>query len=148
MLIQKSLRQRALEYLGKREYSAQELAQKLKPYADEIDDIDALIADFKARGWLNDQRFAEQLTQVRQRKFGVRRVEHELREKGVADELISDVVTQLKDNELENAREVWRKKFKTAPENRDEWAKQARFMQSRGFDFDVIKKVLNNFSDE
>ena len=50
---------------------------------------------------------------------------------------------QLKDNELHNATEVWRKKFKAPASNRDEWAKQARFLQSRGFGFDVIKKVLN-----
>ena len=68
---------------------------------------------------------------------------HELREKGVSQELIETAVEQVKDNELDNAFEIWRKKFKVGPVNHEEWAKQARFLQSRGFCFDVIKKVLN-----
>jgi regulatory protein len=43
---------------------------------------------------------------------------------------------------------VWRKKFKTGPKSREEWAKQARFMQSRGFGFDMIKKVLSTAEAE
>jgi regulatory protein len=141
--LEKSLRQRALEYLGKREYSYIELGQKLKAYADEGDDIPALLEDFKTRGWLSDARFTEQIVHARQSKFGSAKIAHELREKGVADHLIADAIEQVKDNELENATEVWRKKFKHGPKSREEWAKQARFMQSRGFGFDMIKKVLN-----
>ncbi|HSG92580.1 MAG TPA: recombination regulator RecX [Methylotenera sp.] len=141
--LEKTLRQRALEYLGKREYSYTELGQKLKAYADEDDDIPALLEDFKSRGWLSDARFTEQIVHARQSKFGSAKIAHELREKGVADELIANAIEQVKDNELENATEVWRKKFKAGPKNREEWAKQARFLQSRGFGFDMIKKVLN-----
>lgn len=139
---EKSLRQRALEYLSKREYSASELGQKLKTYADETDDIPSLLADFKARGWLSDARFTKQLVRLRQVKFGSAKVAYELKEKGVAEDLIAEAVLDIKENELENATEVWRKKFKHPATNRNEWAKQARFLQSRGFDFDIIKKVL------
>lgn len=142
--VEKSLRQRALEYLAKREYSFAELGQKLKAYADEADDIPALLNDFKARGWLSDARFTEQIVHARKTKFGSAKVAHELREKGVADELIANAVETLKETELDNAREVWRKKFKAAPQGREEWAKQARFLQSRGFGFDIIKRVLNS----
>lgn len=141
--LEKSLRQRALEYLGKREYSSAELGQKLKAYADENDDIPALLEDFKAKGWLSDTRFTEQIVNARQAKFGSAKIAHELREKGVADHLIADAIEQVKDNELANATEVWRKKFKNGPASREEWAKQARFLQSRGFGFDLIKKILN-----
>ena len=67
-----------------------------------------------------------------------------MREKGVESTLIEGAVEQLKETELASAKEIWQKKYKTAPENRDEWAKQARFLQSRGFGFDVIKRVLNS----
>lgn len=140
---EKSLRQRALEYLGKREYSVVELGQKLKPYADESDDIPTLLADFKARGWLSDVRFTEQLIRARKVKFGSNKVAHELREKGVADDLITDAVSAMKEGELEYATEVWRKKFNQPATDRNEWAKQARFLQGRGFGFDTIKKVLS-----
>lgn len=144
---EKSLRQRALEYLGKREYSYKELGQKLKPYLDENDDaesITVILDDFKTRGWLSDARFTEQMVHARRAKFGSSKIIHELREKGVDSALIEGAAEQLKDTELANAKEIWQKKYKNAPENRDEWAKQARFLQSRGFGFDVIKRVLNS----
>jgi regulatory protein len=146
--LEKSLRQRALEYLSKREYSAVELTQKLKSYATEEDDVPALIADFKTRGWLSDARYAEQMVHARQAKFGASKVAHELREKGVDDSLIAEAVAGLQDSEVERAREVWRKKFKAAAATREEWAKQARFLQSRGFTFDVIKKILNRQAED
>lgn len=141
---EKSLRQRALDYLGKREYSYVELWQKLKPFAEETDDIPALLEDFKKRGWLSDARFTEQMVHARQHKFGSARIAYELREKGIAEHLIEEAIEQVKDSELENAKQIWRKKFKTAPASREEWAKQARFLQSRGFGFDLIKKVLSS----
>ncbi len=49
---------------------------------------------------------------------------------------------ELKDSELEVAREVWKKKFGTAPQDEKEKAKQVRFLQARGFSLDVIFKVL------
>lgn len=149
MIVQpKSLRQRALEYLGKREYSYQELAQKLKTYAEESDDIPAILNDFKKRGWLSDARFTEQIVHARSHKFGSAKIANELREKGVSQELIESAIEQVKGNELDNAKEVWLKKYKNAPTSRDEWTRQARFLQSRGFGFDVIKKVLNTKTDD
>ena len=139
----KSLRQRAFEYLSKREYSTHELAQKLKAFTEETDDLPALLEDFKTRGWLSDKRFTDQLVHARRTKFGSAKVANELREKGVDEALISHALSEIKVSELENATEVWRKKFKEPAKSRDEWAKQARFLQSRGFGFEVIKKVLN-----
>jgi len=144
----KSLRQRALDYLAKREYAYAELGKKLKTYAEESDDINAILDDFKTRGWLSDARFTEQLVHARRAKFGSARVAHELREKGVADALIVDAVAKIKAGELDNAREVCRKKYLHSPQTREEWAKQARFLQSRGFGFDTIKQVLSQAEDE
>lgn len=137
------MRQRALDYLGKREYSYFELTQKLRPFTEEPNDIPAILDDFKNRGWLSDARFTEQLVHARQSKFGSARVANELREKGVANDLIVNALEEVKVNEFDFAREVCRKKFKASPSSREDWAKQARFLQGRGFGFDVIKKVLN-----
>ena len=140
------MRQRALEYLGKREYSYAELGQKLKTYLEEGEDFDVItqiLEDFKTRGWLSDARFTEQIVHARSHKFGSAKIANELREKGVSQDLIETAIEQVKGNELDNAKEIWRKKFKAIPASRDEWARQARFLQSRGFGFDVIKKVLN-----
>ena len=108
----------------------------------------ALLEDFKKRGWLSEERYAEQIVHARKSKFGSMRVAHELREHGVAEELVEKAVAEVRQDELSNARAIWRKKYKQGPKNREEWAKQARFLQSRGFSFELIKKVLNDEPDE
>lgn len=142
-----SLRQRALNALSRREYSRQELARKLAAYIEDGDDtgeaqITAVLDDFQQRGWISDQRFAEQVVHAKTGRYGSLRVAHELREKGVAEDLVAQATDGLDD--LQNARAVWQKKFGVLPENREAWAKQARFLQSRGFGFDVIKQVLKD----
>jgi regulatory protein len=140
-----SLRQRALNYLARREYSRLELQRKLAAHVQEGDDLDALLDDFQKRGWLSDARFAEQVVNTRKNRFGSLKVAHELREKGVAEHLVEQAINGL--NDLESARSVWQKKFGRLPKTREEWAKQARFLQGRGFGFDVIKKVLKQDFD-
>ena len=145
-----SLRQRALDLLARREHSRQELGQKLARYAEEgedlSEDIAALLEDFEKRGWLSDARFAEQVANSRKSRYGSLKVVHELRAKGVAEDVADEAVAGMDD--LANAREVWRKKFGQRPDTREAWAKQARFLQSRGFGFDVIKQVLQQDVDD
>jgi regulatory protein len=143
-----SLRQRALVCLARREYSRQELHHKLQPYAEGDDDIDALLDDFKARGWLSDERFSEQVVHARKGRYGSLKVAHELHEKGVDEVLVDKVIADLAKDEEANARGVWQRKFGELPHNREQWAKQARFLQSRGFGFDTIKRVLRGTSDD
>lgn len=154
------LRNKALAYLARREHSQQELQQKLRAYlplAEEDVEVDLeahhqmveeVIADFKQRGWLSEERFTEQVVHARKQKFGSMRIAHELREKGIAEEVVAAAIVDVKADEFANACHIWRKKYKDAPQNREEWAKQARFLQSRGFGFEMIKKVLNQNFEE
>ncbi len=145
-----SLRQRALNYLSRREHSRRELQHKLATFAEESDDntdeINALLDDFQKRGWLSDERFAEQVVHARKSRYGSMKIAHELREKGVDEGLVVSAVEDVDD--FRNAKSVWQRKFGELPANREAWAKQARFLQSRGFGFDVIKRVLNNTPEE
>ena len=145
-----SLRGRALQYLARREFSRAELAAKLRPYAQVEDDfeqmqpvdLDALLNDLTERGYLSDERAATQLLHARRARFGTQRITHEMRQKGMGEELIEQALPELKDTELEAARGVWQRKFGILPHDAKEKAKQMRFMQSRGFSMDAIFKVL------
>jgi regulatory protein len=140
------LRARALALLARREHSAKELQRKLAPHVAEGDDLEALLKDLIKRGWVSDERFAELVVNAKQSRFGSRKLAHELREKGVDETLVANATAAIDD--LENAKAVWQKKYGKPPANRNEWAKQARFLQSRGFGFDVIKQVLKSSEDE
>ena len=131
-----------MQFLARREYSRTELHAKLLTYASPDDNVEILLDDLIKRGWLSDERAAEQMLAARRSRFGLQRIAHEMRQKGLAEELISVAVPGLKEGELEAARTVWQKKFGVAPQDEKEKAKQIRFLQSRGFALDVIFKVL------
>lgn len=144
---QPSLRARALQALARRELSRAELHAKLLPYVVEADDVGGLLDDLQKRGWLSDARALEQTVRIRSVRFGSQRIAHELRQKGISDELISAALPQLKEGELEAARAVWRRKFTSPPQDQKEKAKQVRFLQSRGFSMEVIFKVMRISDD-
>ncbi len=147
-----SLRARALQCLARREYSRAELRAKLLPHVQTeedfeqlpTDDLDALLDDLTARGWLSDARATTQLVHVKRSRFGTQRITHELRQKGIAEELIDAALPALKETELDTAREVWQRKYGAAPQDAKEKARQMRFLQSRGFSMDIIFKVLRS----
>ena len=137
-----SLRERALAYLARREHSRAELARKLAVYCEDRDEINTLLDDFAQRGWLSEARFAEMVVQARHGKFGSRRIVHELREKGVSEEAIAAALPEVRENELETARAVWAKKFGALPADAKEKARQMRFLASRGFGAETIRRVV------
>jgi regulatory protein len=131
-----------MRYLARREYSRQELHGKLLAFVQEGDDVGALLDDLERRNWLSDTRAAAQMVKLRQQRFGAQRIVHELRQKGIDQALIDAALPELKENELAAAREVWQKKFGHPPQDAKEKARQARFLQSRGFPMAIVFKLL------
>jgi regulatory protein len=137
-----SLRVRAMRYLARREHSRAELHAKLQPHVQEGESLDAVLDELEKRNWLSDARATTQWVDAKRGRFGSQRIAHELRQKGIPENLIAETMPQLKETELDAAREVWQRKFGVQPQDSKEKAKQIRFLQSRGFSMEVIFKVL------
>ena len=137
-----SLRVRAMRYLARREHSRAELHSKLLPHVQEGEDLNAVLDELEKRNWLSDARAATLFVDTKRGRFGTHRIAHELRQKGIPENLISEAMPQLKETELDAAREVWQRKFGVQPQDAKEKAKQVRFLQSRGFSMEMIFKVL------
>ena len=142
-LAEKSLRARALDALARREYSRVELARKLAAHAVDEVELEQLLDDLQSRGWLSDVRYAEQRANSRQSRYGGQKIAYELRQQGVAETLISATLNTLKSTEIDRACHVWEKKFGAVATTAKQRGQQIRFMQSRGFDLEVIYQVLN-----
>jgi len=142
-----NLRPRALKLLARREHTRRELARKLAAEAEDPAEVDAVLDEFERRGWLSEARVTEQLIHARKARFGPRRIVRELRDRGVSEEALSAVLPALKEDELERARAVWQRKFKRAPAAAAERARQVRFLQGRGFELDVIFKIIKGEED-
>jgi regulatory protein len=145
---QPTLRDRALGLLARREHSRAELARKLAVHVLAEDDLEALLEDLAKRKQLSDERYAESRAHALSRKFGAARIAQELRTKGVDKGLAEGAAAVARSTETERARTVWLRKFRKAPESREERAKQMRFLQSRGFSFDAIRAVIRGADED
>lgn len=142
------LRERALRYLAQREHSRAELARKLASHGS-APEIDAVLDRLTELELLSDARFAAAWVRSKAGRFGAARLRHDLSSRGVAAELIEAALEgEAGDEELDRARRVWRVKFGQAPADAREWARQARFLQGRGFAAAVIRKLLKETPDE
>jgi regulatory protein len=142
----RELRDRALRALARRDHSRAELAQKLSTHATP-EDIAALLDQLQQSGLLSDERFAEGFVAVRAARFGAAKLRHGLRARGLAETLIEATLVAERETESARARDVWRRKFGALPANAEEYARQARFLQGRGFSGDVIRSVLKEFGE-
>lgn len=143
-----SLRVRALRLLARREHSRRELERKLAVHAEDPAEVGRVLDELEAQGWLSERRVVEQVMHARRTRFGARRIERELLDKGVSEEAVAAALPELKKGELEAARAVWARKFGKLPRSAAERAHQARFLQGRGFGLDVIFKVIKGDDDD
>jgi len=143
-----SLKGRALRLLSAREHSRVELERKLAQYEEEPGTLAKALDELQAKGFINEQRVVESVLNRRSAKLGAARIRQELQGKGLAPEAVRDAVEQLRATEVERAREVWRRKFGEPPLDAAERGKQMRFLASRGFDGDAIRRVVAGSSDD
>ena len=136
------MRERALAMLARREHGRAELARKLAAHAESAEQIEALLDQLAARGWLSEQRFAESRANVLARKFGSRKIEYDLRSRGVSAEVVERAVDEARAQELENCRAAWQKKFGALPQDAAERGRQMRFLAGRGFSAAAVRQVL------
>ena len=134
------LKVRALRHLTRREHSRAELARKLAPHAESPQALDALLAELAQRKQLSDERYAETRAHWLSRKYGAAKIRHDLKAHGVADAVIARVSTE---GDLEKAKAILARKYREPAATREEKAKRARFLQSRGFSYDVIRRLID-----
>jgi regulatory protein len=166
-----SLKARALSLLTQREHSEAELRRKLMPHAkalkhvplpttqqradepvpdagvleaaDDVDPsarIDEVIEWLRAHRYLDDQRFVESRLHARASRYGNLRIRQELAQHGLDRPEAASQALQA--SEFDRAREVWQRRFGTAPTNAADHARQARFLAQRGFSAEVVSKLL------
>src|SRR3954471_5192200 len=82
-----ALKARALRYLARREHSRAELSRKLAPRAESVEALLFLLDELEKRKQLSDERYAEVRSHWMARKYGAARIRHDLKAKGVADDV-------------------------------------------------------------
>jgi len=134
------LHARALRLLARREHSRAELARKLGPRAESAEALAALLDALERKRQLSDERYAAERVRTLSRKYGAAKIRQDLKARGVAGELIRRVSSE---GELEAARAILQRKYRNPAGTRAERAKRARFLQGRGFSYEIIQKLLS-----
>ncbi len=141
------LKKRALYYLGKREYSRKELHEKITPFSESLEltrqQVNQILTELESKDWLSDRRYADQFIFSKKRKFGLKKMEYELKMHGVNEIIIHNALNEIKSEEYNLAKNIWEKKFRKLPENPEERLKQMRFLQSRGINSVLIHQILS-----
>jgi regulatory protein len=138
----------ATAMLARREHSRAEMARKLLRRLDDGQtpaDVEAVLDELQRRGLLSEERFAASLVRTRSPRLGDARLKYELRTRGVPAAVAAAALAGLRGeagSELARARAVWSRRFGVAPRSTQERARQARFLQARGFGAEVIRMVL------
>lgn len=132
----------SLRLLAMRDMSRVEFERKLAAKQFNADDIAAAVVWCEADGWLNEARYAEVTARRLGHKYGASRIAQTLKHKGVPAETIAEAVDSMQEGEVARAQAVLQRKFHAVPSTIEDRAKQVRYMQTRGFRYDVIKCAM------
>lgn len=140
----------SLKYLSYRPRSEKEVRDNLKRKKTSPDIIELVITKLKEQNFLNDADFVkwwiEQRTIFQTR--GLHLIKRELLQKGITKELIDSQFHDLASdipNDLERARKLAKKRMerlKNIPLKKL-YERLVSFLRMKGFDFDIISKVVD-----
>lgn len=149
---------KALQMQVRREHTQLELRRKLARWCSDSAAIDQVLEELQRRGWQSDQRFAEGYVARKAGSHGVASIRQDLKQVGLAKDMIAEHVEPLQDSEFERARAVWARRFSRnvlQPAEglsrqqmyllqQKERARQMRFLAARGFSPSVIQRVVRS----
>jgi regulatory protein len=139
--------------LGRRAQTVAELKRKLRTRVEAGESgeqkIDSVVRRLKDYGFLNDASFAADFARLRQEndKFGRRRVQQGLMQKGVHPELVGSALDSAYENvnEEQLARAYIERKRMAQPKDKKEAARTMRRLIAAGFTPPTVFKVLRKW---
>ncbi len=142
------IEQAAMRLLAMHEHTTRGLTIKLLKKDFEEADIEKVLADLSRRNLLSDERFATQYLHLRSSKgYGPVRIEQEMREKGVPDDVIDESMSTFDNSWQDLLKTALNKKFGSRPaDSYSDRAKRARFLEYRGFSSGMIRDTLFDVS--
>lgn len=137
-----SLKGRALKYLAAREHSRVELTRKLAPHAESPEQVVQVLDELEQNGWLSAQRFADSMLHRKAARYGAARLKAELAQHQLPSEVAQAATQSLRDTEFVRAHALWLRRFGEPAQSPQDKARQMRFLISRGFASDVVRRVI------
>lgn len=142
------VRDKALQLLTRREHSFAELRQKLLARDFSAELIEEVLEALVQRGHLSDRRYAEALASHRAKNgYGPIYISQELREKGVDTGIAEAALSAVEMSWIDIADARHQSHFKgQPPQDYSDWSRRAAYLKRRGFQTEIILKVLGEWS--
>jgi regulatory protein len=146
----KAVEAAAVRLLARREHSVDELRRKLAGKGYPPETIEPVIEKLAGKRLISDERFTSTFVHHHaKRGQGPVRIRAALRQQGIPGPQVEEALRGAEIDWVQLAREVRRRKFGAgSPRSLGERAKQARFLQYRGFDAEQLRAALRNESGE
>ena len=134
----------ALALLARREHTRLELAAKLARHGAGAGIIAAVLDRLQAEQLLSEQRFAEVYAATRfDRGYGPLRLRAELRERGVSEAIVSDILAGFDAQWTARLAALARRRFgPQPPKDARERAQRTAFLRGRGFTGEQIARLM------
>ncbi len=135
----------ALRLLARREHGRVELIAKLERRGIPAAQAEATAKRLEDEGLLSEQRFIEQMVQIRLRRgYGPLRIRADLRSHGIDSGVMEPLDSIEEDEWIRRAAAARQRHFSdTLPNDSRAWARQARFLERRGYSAAQIARVLS-----
>lgn len=139
----------AVGFIAQRDHSVLELKQKLLKKGHCIESVEPVLLDLQMRGYLDDRRYAQMMVRHHYlRGQGPQKIRYLLSQKGVSNNIISEVLVEFDEDWFILARDVRQKRFGDNLQSSEqseiykEKSKQMRFLMTRGFELDQIQYAI------
>ncbi|HHW71042.1 MAG TPA: hypothetical protein GX392_06890 [Clostridiales bacterium] len=143
----------SLNYLKYRMRSQKEIEDYLKRKGFDLEDVESVIERLKEYDFIDDEAFANALMRdiISSKPVGRKMIAYKLKQKGVPNEIIDMTLEQIDDEEeFLRAKELAQKQYRRYggfPTKKD-LHRIGRTMARRGFDWDIINRVLRETGEE
>jgi len=136
----------AYSFLSYRQRSKKELTKKLKDKKISEAVIDKIIELLEEQKYIDDSSYAKMYieTKIRNKPLGKRLLQNKLYEKGIDKDNVEKILNEnySEEKEIESAKKLF-KKYSKKIKGEDKKQKCYRYLLSRGFDYEIVNKVVN-----
>ena len=145
LIKKQDIRKKLLDLLSRREHSRYELLTKLKHRVELQSALEEEINKLRAENLQSDFRFSESYIRSRYNSgFGPTRIKYDLSARRVKESVISSVFNEIDLDWIEKLKKEKIKKYgNSSSENVQELSKRINFFIQRGFEKEMINKVIN-----
>ena len=150
---EKKLYNYGINRLSVRDYGRNELSKKMAKFQQDSDLINKALDKLEEQGYLSDERRTLSMLNQYAGRESIYKIKNRMQQKGLDKDFVQEIIEEKNSNSSEGeelvATELLHKKFKNIElvieDKQKNSEKMIRFLASKGFKYDIIKKSMTAY---